>query len=181
MGHGGREGDAAAAAAPGERALRRRRRGQRCRDAGHDLALDAGSRQCFQLFFQPAEDARVAALQADDARAALRVLDEEGVDRVLAGVLGARFAAAVGHAAKAALADVDPARLRRQLAQRRVGERIEQHHLGLAEALRAAQRDQVGLAGAGTDEDDAAGCRALGLHAAAGRAKRGRVSLTSPW
>ena len=66
VGHRRRQGDAAAAAAPGERALRRRGGGQRRRDAGHDLALDAGGGQRLELFLEAAEDARVAALQADD-------------------------------------------------------------------------------------------------------------------
>ena len=176
MGHRRRQGDAAAAAAPGERALRRRGGGQRRGDAGHDLALDPGLGQGLELFLEPAEHARVAALQPHHHAAFAGVLHQQGVDRRLAGVLGARLAAAVRHAAKAALADVDPARLRREGAQGRVGERIEQHHVGGAQPLGAAQGDQVGLAGAGTDEDDAAGTASLRLHAAE-RAKRGRVSV----
>ena len=94
--HRRRQGDAAAGAAARQRPLRRGGGGERGGDAGDDLALDAGGGERLELFLEAAEDARVAALQANDARAALRVLDEEGVDRVLAGVLARRRAAHAG-------------------------------------------------------------------------------------
>ena len=125
--HRRRQADAAAAAAARQRALRRGGGGDRRGDAGHDFAFDAGGGERFELFFEPAEHARVAALEAHDALAHFaRVLDEQRVDRRLAGAV-----------AEAALADVDPVRLRRELAQRRVGERIEQHDVGLREQARA--------------------------------------------
>ncbi len=92
--HRRRESDAATGAAPRQRPLRRGGGGERGGDAGDDLALDAGGGERLELFLEAAEDARIAALEADDARAALRVLDEEGVDRVLAGVFACRCRAA---------------------------------------------------------------------------------------
>ena len=68
-------------------------------------------------------------------------------------------------------------------AQRGVGERIEEDHVGRLEALRAAHRDEVGPAGAGADEGDAHACRrAHGAGTLAGaRAKRSRGSWASAW
>ena len=183
MRHRRRQGDAAAGAAARQRALRRGGGGERGGDAGDDLAFDAGGGERLELFLEAAEDARVAALQANDARAARRVLDEQGVDRVLARVLAAA-ARRVRHAREAALADVDPARVRRELAQRRVGERIEEDDVGVLQPLRAAHRDEVGLARAGADEGDAAGARgrdARHADASASRRKRGNGSIRSPW
>jgi hypothetical protein len=137
------QGPAAAAAAPRQRAQRGGGRRQRGRDARHHLGANARLGQRLQLFFEAAEDARVAPLQAHHGVPVLRMAHEQGVDAGLArGV------------AEPALADVDPARLRRQRAQRRVGQRVVQHDLGLRQALRAAHGDQVGCAGAGADEDD---------------------------
>src|SRR5258705_1114562 len=73
------------------------------------------------------------------------MLDEQRVDRRLTGAV-----------AKAALADVHPACARREFAQRGIGERIEQHHVGSRQQPRAAQRDQIGRARPGSDDDDAA-------------------------
>ncbi len=53
-----------------------------------------------------------------------------------------------GGIAEAALADVDPARARRELAQRRVGEGVEQHDLG-ARARRCAPRTVIRSAAPG--------------------------------
>ena len=143
--HRGREGDAAAVAAAGQRALGLRGGSDRGRDTRHDFAVDARLRECFQLLFQPAEDAGVAALESHDRADFLCMLDQQRVDRLLAGAV-----------AEAALADVDPARGRRNVSQGGVGERVVQHHVGLREAPRAAHRDQVRRARACSDEDDAA-------------------------
>ena len=137
------EGDASAAAAACQRPPRRGRRGQRSGDARHHLAFDALCGQRFELFFQPAEQARVAALETHHQRMPAGHAHEQRVDGGLS--RGMR---------EAALADVEPLRLRRQLAQRRVGEGVEQHHVGAGQHACAAQRDQVGRAGAGADEDD---------------------------
>ena len=138
--------------------------------------------QLAALLLEAAEDARVAAFQANDANAARRVLDEKGVDGVLPGVLAAA-ARRVRHARKAALADIDPARVRRERAQRRVGERVEKDDVGLAQSLRAAQRDEVGCTGAGADEGHSRrqGRRHDGTAPDESRAKRRRGSLASPW
>jgi hypothetical protein len=163
--HRRRQRDAAAIAAAGERPLRRRGRGERGGDARDDLGRDARRGERLELLLEAAEHARVAPLQAHDARARGRVLHEQGVDRRLARVLGAGAGARMRHAAKAALADVDPARLGRERAQRRVGERVEEHDVGGAQPLGAAQGDQIGLAGPGADEDDRAALLAARLHA----------------
>ena len=183
--HRRRQGDAAAAAAARQRPLRRRGGGERRGDAGHDLALDAGGGERLELFLEAAEDARVAALEAHDARAALRVLHEQGVDRVLAGVL-APAARRVRHAGEAALADVDPARVRREL-RAAPGRRANRRARRRPRCRRCAPRTVIrsACAGAGADEDDAdvVARRRDARHAeaAAPRRKRGSGSITSPW
>ena len=97
--HGRAEGHAAAAAAARQRAAGCGGGGQRGGHAGHHLAVDAGCGQRLQLFFEPAEQARVAALQPHHAGVLARHAHQQRVDRGL-----------VGGAGKAALADVDPAR-----------------------------------------------------------------------
>ena len=57
-----------------------------------------------------------------------------------------------GAVGEAAFADATQFGVRRERAQRRVGEGVEQHHLGLREHARTAQRDQVGRARSGTDK-----------------------------
>ncbi len=161
----------------------------RCVDAAAAIAAEMpgttshamrGFGQGFELFFEPAEDTRIAALQAHHEAAFARMLDEQGIDPGLAGA-AAFTRAAMRHAAEAALADVDPLRPRRELAQGRIGEGIEEHHIGLAQALGAAQGDEIGLARPGADEDDAAFLRRLhAARAALPRAKSGRGSTTSP-
>jgi hypothetical protein len=149
-----------------------RRGGERGGDAGDDLAFDSGRGERRQLLFQTPEDARVAALQAHDARAALRVAHQQHVDlRLPDGVV------------EPALADVDPARLRCEAAQRGIGQRVEQHDVGFAQPLHAAQRDQVRRAGAGADERDVAWAR----HAAAStssaplvRCDAGSTTISAP-
>src|SRR5688572_1987184 len=48
---------------------------------------------------------------------------------------------------------MDPERLRRELVQRRVGERVVQHDLSAREVACTAQRDEIAGTGAGADED----------------------------
>jgi hypothetical protein len=134
------------------RPLPRRVRG-RCasarRDPGHHLAFDAGLRARGQLFLEPPEDVRVAALEPRHAPALPCLLHQHRVDAGLARAV-----------AEAALAHVDPLRIRRQRPQARVvDQRVVQHHVGGLECTRTAQRDQVGRPGPGADEDDAAGHR----------------------
>ena len=140
--HGRRQRDAAPGAAAGQRALQRGRGGDRRGDARHHLAADAGRGERHQLLFEPPEHARVAALQAHDAAVAA-VPHQQRVDLRLPRRI-----------AEAALADVDPGRRRREGAQRRVDQCVMQHDAGAGQRPRAAQRDQVGRAGAGADEGD---------------------------
>ena len=50
---------------------------------GIDLERDAGARQRQRLFAAAPEHVRVAALEADDAQPAPRVLDQQAVEHVL--------------------------------------------------------------------------------------------------
>ena len=134
--HGGAEGHAAAPAAARQRPPGRGSGGQRGRDAGHHLAVDAVLGQCLQFFFQPAEQARVAALQPYHPGMLLRLPHQQCIDGGLPRGVG-----------EAALAHVDPLRTGGQFAQGRVGEGVEQHHVGTGQQARAAQRDEVGAPG----------------------------------
>ena len=99
------------------------------------------------------EDERVAALEAHDALARARVLDERGVDLLLRH----------RHAARR-LADVDALRvIGAGVEQRRRGEAVVEHDLGLAQRLQAALRHEPRIARPRADEPDVAG---LGLRRA---------------
>jgi hypothetical protein len=168
-GHRGAQADAAADAAPRQRALRIGGGGQRRGDAGNHLGLEPGRGDRLQFFLEAAEHARVAALEPHDQRVAQPVAHQQRIDHVL------RRAAV-----KTALADVDPARPRRELAQRRIGQRVGEHDLGLRQQARAAQRDQVGGPGTGTDESDAIHGSVLTSKAPLVRWLAGSTTISAP-
>ena len=74
------------------------------------------------------------------------MFNQQAVDAGLAIEITAFFAR------KAALAHVHPGGLGGEGAQGRIGQRVEQHDRGLAQALHATQGDEVGGAGARPDE-----------------------------
>ena len=76
-------------AAVRDRNARRRRRGDRARDARHDVVGDAGVLQRQRFFAAAAEDERVAALQPHDAPAA-RGRRESSASRIAACVMAWR-------------------------------------------------------------------------------------------
>ena len=134
------------------------RRGECARDAGDELERDAGRGERDDLLADPSEDARIAALQADDLPAGQGVVDQELDDRLL----GKGMAAAP-------LADVDAPR-GRPLEDRLVEEGVVEDDLGGQDRLAAAQGDEVGRAGAGADEGHATeGHRSLHQASRSGR------------
>ncbi len=72
-----------------ERNLGRRRRSKRRRHAGHDLKLDSCRRSASHLFPRPAEDQRIAALQAHHLKPLPGEFDHEEVNFLLARALPA--------------------------------------------------------------------------------------------
>ena len=146
VGHRGGQAHAAAAATPGQRALGQRRRGQGGADARHHLTGNAIGLQRGQFFFEPTEHAGIATFEPHHPRMTARRVDQQRIDRGLPGGM-----------AEAAFAHVQPFSLGRQIAQRGIGQRVEQHHLRLRQPARAAHGDQVGLARSGADEDHADG------------------------
>ena len=119
----------------------------------HDGRLEARVRERLEFLATAAEDERVAALEAHDALARARVLDERGVDLLLRH----------RHAAWR-LAGVDALRvIGAGVEQRRGGEAVVEHDLGLAQRLQAALRHEARIARSRADEPDVAG---LGLRPA---------------
>ena len=182
MRHRRREGDAAAAAAARQRALRRGGGGQRGGDAGDDLAVDAGRGERLELFLEAAEDARVAALQANDAlRRCCACLTSRALI-VSWPVFSRPPRAAWATPVKPRLPTSIQRACGASCAQRRVGERIEQDDVGAA-AGAAAPRTVMrsACAGAGADEGDARRRPSCASLPARGAPKRGSGSITSPW
>jgi hypothetical protein len=97
------------------------------------------------LFGAPAEDERVAAFQAYDEPAGVRVLDEQLVDPVLGEGPALRD-----------LRGVDDLHVGTELVEQLDrGEPVGDDHVGLGEQVAAAYGDQPGIAGAAADEGDA--------------------------
>jgi len=113
------------------------RRG-RGRDSRHDLEVQASGGQRGRLLTTAAEDERVAALQPDGLEPGAAEADEQVVDRLLGQPL-ARDAERV---------------LRRLGNELGRDEGVVDHRVAGAKAGQAADRDQLGVAGAGADEVD---------------------------
>ena len=121
----------------------RRRRGDRARDAGHDVVRDAGVLQRQRFFAAAAEHERVAALQPHDAPAAARGANHQRVNRRL------RHRVAAG-----ALADEEALRPPRVAQDAVVDQRVVQHEVGGAQPRDRRARQQPGIARTGADERD---------------------------
>ena len=99
-----------------------------------------------QVAHAAAEHERVATLQAHDLLSALRGLDHQAVDALL-----------IDRVPTGALADGEPLRLRRELQEVLLHERVVQHEVRIAQAPERAQREQLGVSGASPDERDESG------------------------
>lgn len=159
--------------AGGEPAVRHRDAGERGggdrrADAGDDLERDPGLGERERLLAAPAEDERVATLEADDVLAALRGADHEGVDALL------RDRVAAG-----ALADEEAAGARREREQIGGDERVVEHEVGAAEPVERAAGEQIGIAGTGADERDETLAHERSSSRAA--AVRAAMSASSRW
>jgi len=123
------------------------RRGHRDRraDTRHDLHSHsrAGARE--NLLAAAAEHERITALETHHEASRVGVVDQDGVDGGLLEVVPTRR-----------LAGEDPERVGRRLVDE-LGRRqlVVDDHLGATEPFEPAQRDQLRVAGAGADQDDA--------------------------
>ena len=129
----------------GDRNAGEQRRRNRARDSRNDFAGDAGGGERERFFSAAAEDERIAALQPHDPVAAARLANHQPIDRVLA-----------NRRTAGALADEEPPRPRRKAQRLGLDERVVEHEVGLREARDRLQRQQLGIAGAGADERNAA-------------------------
>ncbi len=138
--------------AVGDGDARQRGGRHRRRQARDDLERDPGARQRQRFLAAAPEHEGVAALEPHDAQPAARVPDQQPVEDVLRDRLPA-----------GALADEEPARVRRVDAHLFGRERVVEDQVGLGQPPRAAHRDQVGAARPGADQRDATdgGCRAV--------------------
>jgi hypothetical protein len=130
------------------RDARQRGRRDRRRHAGDHLARDAGARQRQRLLAAAAEHERVAALEPHHLQPAARVLDQQAVQHLL-----------LDRRPTGPLADVEPARARRQLPHLLRGQRVVEDEVGLGQPPRPAHREQIRVAGAGAHQGDAAARR----------------------
>ena len=101
----------------------------------------AGGGQRQRFLAATPEDERVAALQAHHPSTVEAELDEQRVDQLLR------------DRGAGALADVDQLRVRVSQGQHTgADERVVDHHLGVLQTSQPANRQQLGIAGAGADE-----------------------------
>ena len=168
----GDDGEAAGHAAVGHRYAGCRGNAHRARHAGHHLDAYAVCLARVALLAAAAEHVGVAALEPDDAEAALRLLDEDVVDPRL------------GHrVVPGRLPDVDDAhRGREPVDDGAGGEPVDDDDVGRGEQLVSARRQQAVGAGPAADEGDPAVlpvrpcCRAAGgFGCGAGRGCRRRA------
>ena len=117
----------------------------RGRDAGHHLDRDAGRAAGGDLLAGAAEDHRVAALEPHHAPAGAGERDHQGVDLVLP----------AGRAV-AGLADQHPCLAPREIEHIGRHQIVEQDDVGGLQRAHGAQRQQLGIAGAGADQRDRA-------------------------
>src|SRR5699024_7234487 len=120
----------------------------RARDSGHDLHLDSGLPAVEDLLSPASEDEGVPTLEADDAATAAGLFDEDVVDprlrdRVLADVEDLRVQG--------------PAPLGFELVDDRPrAEAVGDDDIGRFQAAQTGHGQHTEVAGAGTDEQDAA-------------------------
>ena len=129
-------------AAVGERNAGIRARGERGGDAGNDFERHAVLAQVIDLLAAAAEHERIAALEAHDVFAALRVLDEQLVDLFLRGA-----------AAADELADVESRGIAaRELEHFGRNQPVVHDDVGFLQRAQALQRHEPGIAGSGADQ-----------------------------
>ncbi len=143
LGMGGDQGHAAGHASQGQGDAAGGGTGQAGSDAVDDLAGDATGGQPFGFLAGTTEDAGIAALEPGHATALAGIAQHQPVDEGLG-----RGAAA------AALADADHPGGRAVFEHRRIDQVIDHHHLGLAQGAHRLEGQQLGIAGAGTDQPD---------------------------
>ncbi len=115
------------------------------RHSGDDPHRDALLRAGEPLFAAPPEHERVAALEPDDIRPAQRVLDQQLVDAVLAGLVAA-----------GELRDVNQDGVVAALVQAGQGRQmVVQHDVGLTQSPQTADGEQIRIPGAAADQHDA--------------------------
>ena len=130
----------------GQRDLQACRRGDAGGDAGHDLDGDAFGAQRIELLAATAEDERIAALEANHRLAGLGALDQQRVDLVLR------------HAVRAlGLADRDQLGLAPRVIEHALADQaIVENHVGGFQRAHRLHGEQLGIAGAGADQQHAA-------------------------
>src|SRR5699024_566957 len=128
--------------------------GVRARDSGHDLHLDSGLPAGDDLLSPAPEDEGVPAFEADYAATAEGLFDEDLADPALRHRVVARL-----------LADVDDLRveglaplLRELVEDRARTEAVGDDDIGRFQGAHTGHGQQAEVAGAGADEQDAAGC-----------------------
>ena len=120
-------------------------------DTGNDLEGYAGGGEGFKFFATASENERVAALEANDGKALARQIDQQFVDRFLGQRVLGGF-----------LAGIDAAGIRaRQIHDAIADQVVENQHIGPGDQTRSLDRQQVGVAGAGTDQPDFAGFQSV--------------------
>ena len=128
------------------RDARGRRHRDRTRDAGHDLAVDAGFDAGEQLFGAATEDERVATFEPHHAFSLLRKGNQQRIDLVLRQRVVVRSFAGLDH--------LD---IRRKLVEQSSwAEPIDDNNVGLGQQSAAANGDEVGVARAAADKGDPA-------------------------
>ena len=104
-------------------------------DAGHDFEIDAGLRQRQRLLASPAEEVRVAALQAHHGLTLFRFLDEKRVYLVL-----------FERVSFGRLADIDEFALSQPMAtEAGMHQPVEEDNIGPGDALGPLDRYQAGV------------------------------------
>ncbi len=140
----GGEEDAGSQAAVGKRDLRGSRGSEGRGDAGNDFEINVGGAHGVDFFGGAAEQERVAAFEANDDLVFARGVDEERVDFRLC-----------EEAEAGAFADVDALGGGGDECENFRGDKriVEDDASGLEEA-RSLLREEIGIAGAGADEED---------------------------
>ena len=114
------------------------------RDARNDLEGNPGLGHRLGFFSAPAEHKGIAALQPDHGLTGARLFDHQAVDVFLGTVLPAP-----------PTSHIDTLRLRtRVVQQRRVGQVVIEHHIGLLQAFLPAQGQQFRVSRPRTDKID---------------------------